>query len=206
MEPERKYYQLPALKYGYKDLMPFLSEEQLTIHHQKHHAAYANGANAVAERLEKARKDNVDIDFKAAAKELAFNVGGFTLHNRFWENLAPTGQGGGAPGGKVGDAINKEFGSFERFKKEYSAVAASTEGSGWAVLTFCHGTDRLIVEQVEKHNVNAIPAFPVLLALDVWEHAYYIDYKNLRPKFIEAFWSNVNWQEVDRRYDHFVKK
>jgi Fe-Mn family superoxide dismutase len=206
MEPDKKYYQLPALKYGYKDLVPFLSEEQLTIHHQKHHAAYANGANAVIEKLEKARKENVDVDQKALAKELSFNIGGFKLHNKFWENLAPTGQGGGSPGGKIGDAIAKEFGSFDRFKKEYTQVATSTEGSGWALLSHCHGTDRLMIMQVEKHNVNVVPADPILLALDVWEHAYYIDYKNLRPKFVEAFWNNVNWQEVDRRYDKVIHK
>jgi Fe-Mn family superoxide dismutase len=206
MEQDRKYYQLPALKYGYKDLAPFLSEEQLTIHHQKHHAAYAAGANAVIERLEKARKDGVDVDQKAAAKELAFNVGGFVLHNKFWENLAPAGQGGGSPGGRIGDAVIRDFGSFDRFKKEFTQVAAGTEGSGWAVLTYCHGTERLMLMQVEKHNVNVEPGFPILLALDVWEHAYYIDYKNLRPKFVEAFWSNVNWQEADRRFDHFGRK
>ncbi|MEI6796389.1 MAG: superoxide dismutase [Methanomassiliicoccales archaeon] len=206
MEPEKKYYQLPALKFGYKDLMPFLSEEQLTIHHTKHHAAYANGANAVMEKLEKARKDSSDIDLKAASKELAFNVGGFTLHSKFWENLAPTGQGGGSPGGKIADAINREFGSFERFKKEFTQTAASAEGSGWAVLSYCRGTERLVIWQIEKHNVNAVLNFKTLMALDVWEHAYYLDYKNLRPKYIEAFWNNVNWQEVDRRYEMVSKK
>ncbi|HSV42183.1 MAG TPA: superoxide dismutase [Methanomassiliicoccales archaeon] len=195
---------MPPLKYGYKDLEPFLSEEQLTIHHQKHHAAYANGANAAMEKLEKARKEGTDADYKAIAKELAFNVGGFQMHKLFWENLAPTGKGGGQPGGKVADELIKEFGSFERFKKEFTAVATSAEGSGWAALTFCKGIGRPMIMQIEKHNVNAIPGFKVMLALDVWEHAYYIDYKNLRPKYVETFWNNINWDAVSAWYDKWA--
>ncbi len=136
MEVTKKTYQLPALRFGYKDLEPFMSEEQLTLHHTKHHAAYATGANAALDKLEKARKEGTDADQKAIMKELSFNVGGFILHNRFWENLAPVGKGGDSPGGKLGDAIAHEFGSFERFKKEFTQVASSAEGSGWAVLTY----------------------------------------------------------------------
>jgi hypothetical protein len=124
-----KKYELPPLKYGYKDLAPFLSEEQLTLHHDKHHAAYVNGANAILDKLQVARKDNVDLDMKAIAKELSFNVGGHLLHKIFWENLAPTGRGGGQPGGNLGDAIKTEYGSFDRFKKEFTAIATSAEGS-----------------------------------------------------------------------------
>jgi Fe-Mn family superoxide dismutase len=201
-----KKYELPPLKYGYKDLAPFLSEEQLTLHHDKHHAAYVNGANAILDKLAAARKDNVDLDMKAIAKEFSFNVGGHTLHKIFWENLAPVGKAGGQPGGQLGDAINAEYGSFDRFKKEFSAIATSAEGSGWAALTYCKMAQRPMVMQIEKHNVNVFPGFKILAVLDVWEHAYYVDYKNLRPKYVEAFWNNINWDYVSEQFDKVVQK
>jgi len=143
---------------------------------------------------------------KAISKELSLNVGGHHLHKMFWLNLAPTGRGGGAPGGKLGDAINAEFGSFDRFKKEFSAAASSAEGSGWAALSFCRMTQRPMIMQIEKHNVNVIPGYKLLMVLDVWEHAYYVDYKNLRPKYIESFWNNVNWDFVSEQLDKVLQK
>jgi len=205
MEIQKKIYQLPPLKYGYGDLAPFLSEEQLTIHHTKHHQAYVTGANAAMEKLDKARKEGVDADQKAIAKELSFNVGGFALHKKFWENLAPTGIGGGSPGGHLADELNKEFGSFDRFKKEFTQIATGVEGSGWAALTYCPGIERPSIMQIEKHNVNVEPGHKILMVLDVWEHAYYIDYKNLRPKYVEMFWNNVNWDDVQKKFDEVRK-
>jgi Fe-Mn family superoxide dismutase len=192
-------YTLPELPYGYKDLEPHISEEQLTIHYQKHHNAYVSGANAILEKLDKARADGADLDVKSTLKELSFQIGGHILHSLFWANLAPAGKGGGEPSGALGDAIDKEFGSFERFKKEFTQAAVSVEGSGWAVLTLCEKTDRPIIMQIEKHNVNVYPAFKILMVLDVWEHAYYLDYKNVRPDFVNAFWNIVNWGEVNKR-------
>jgi len=205
MEPT-KFYVLPKLPYGYKDLEPYMSEQQLTIHHQKHHQAYVNGANAILERLDKARKDGTDMDVKATLKELSWNIGGHLLHSFFWSNLAPAGKGSsGKPSGALSDAIEKEFGSFERFKKEFTQAAVSVEGSGWAALTFCRQTRRLIIMQVEKHNTNVYPAFRILMVLDVFEHAYYIDYKNERAKFVDAFWNIVNWDEVNKRFEEALK-
>jgi len=192
-------YVLPKLPYEYKDLQPYMSEEQLRIHHSKHHQAYVNGANAILQRLDKARKEGADIDVKATLKELSFNIGGHVLHSLFWGNLAPASKGGGKPSGALGDALDKEFGSFERFKKEFTAAAVSVEGSGWAALTLCKQTNRPIVMQIEKHNTNVYPAFRILMVLDVFEHAYYIDYKNERAKFVDAFWNIVNWDEVNKR-------
>jgi len=201
MEPT-KFYALPKLPYEYKDLEPHMSEQQLTIHHQKHHQAYVNGANTILERLDKARKEATDIDVKATLKELSWNIGGHLLHSLFWGNLAPTGRGGGGkPSGAFGEAIEKEFGSFERFKKEFTQAAVSVEGSGWAALTFCRQTRRPIIMQVEKHNTNVYPMYRILMVLDVFEHAYYIDYKNERAKFIDAFWNIVNWNEVNKRFE-----
>lgn len=204
MEPT-KFYVLPKLPYGYKDLEPYMSEQQLTIHHQKHHQAYVNGANAILERLDKARKDGTDVDIKATLKELSWNIGGHLLHSLFWDNLASAGKGGGKPSGALSDAIDKEFGNFERFKKEFTQAAVSVEGSGWAALTFCRQTRRPIIMQIEKHNTNVYPAFRILMVLDVFEHAYYIDYKNERAKFVEAFWSIVNWNEVNKRLEDVSK-
>lgn len=196
-----KNYSLPELQYNYDALKPFISEEQLKIHHQKHHQAYVNGANKIFEEFDKARKEKKDLDMKAALKALSFNVGGHALHSLFWENLAPEGKGG-APSKAFAKAIDEEFGSFEQFKKEFTQAAVSVEGSGWAALAFCRKTNRLMIMQVEKHNVNVYPMFTILLVIDVWEHAYYIDYKNDRAKFVESFWSIVNWKEVSKRFEN----
>lgn len=202
-----KLYSLPKLPYDYKALAPAVSEEQLTLHHTKHHQAYVTGANTIFEKLDKARKENTDPDMKAALKELSFHAGGYRLHTLFWENLAPSGKGGGGiPGDELAKVIDAEFGSFSRFKKEFTQAASSTEGSGWAVLTHDMQTSRLMIMQLEKHNVNVIPGFRILMALDVWEHAYYLDYRNDRAKFIEAFWTIVNWDEVNRRLVSHRKK
>jgi Fe-Mn family superoxide dismutase len=198
---ENKFYVLPELPYKYDALKPYISEDQLRIHHDKHHAAYVNGANTILESLGKSRKDNTDLDFKSTLKSLSFNIGGHVLHSLFWPNLAPVGKGGGKPDGTISDAIDKEFGNFDRFKKEFSQSAVSVEGSGWATLTFCKQTGRPIIMQIEKHNVNVYPMFRILMVLDVWEHAYYLDYKNDRAKFVDAFWNIVNWDEVNKRLE-----
>lgn len=202
---EKKFYKLPELPYGYKDLEPYISEEQLTIHHTKHHQAYVDGANALIKKLEEARENGDDLDMKSVSKELSFHVGGFVLHKLFWNNLGPADKFGGKPEGILAKYIEKDFGSFENFKKEFSQVAISTEGSGWAALTLCRRTDRLFIMQIEKHNVNVIPHFRLLLVLDVWEHAYYLDYKNVRPDFVDAFWNIVNWEEANKRTEKWLK-
>ena len=201
----RKFYALPQLPYGYDELQPHISQEQLTLHHQKHHQAYVNSANAILEKLDKARKEGTDFDVKATLKELSFHIGGHLLHSLFWTNIAPSGKGGGKPKGTLGIALEKEFGSFERFKKEFSMAATSVEGSGWAALSFCRQTNRPIIMQIEKHNTNVYPMFTILMVIDVWEHAYYLDYKNERAKFVDAFWNIVNWDEVNKRLGRIVK-
>ncbi|MBP1743557.1 MAG: sod [Firmicutes bacterium] len=196
-----KFYVLPELRFGYSALEPFLSEELMRLHHDKHHAAYVKGANAVLEKMDASKAGNMDFDAKALFKELSFHIGGQKLHSLFWENLAPAGNGGGGkPDGGIAAAIDEEFGSFERFKKIFSQTANSVEGSGWAALAFCFETQRPIIMQIEKHNTNVYPECMILLVLDVWEHAYYLDYKNDRTKFVEAFWNIVNWSEVNKRF------
>ncbi len=197
-----KTYELPPLPYAPDALEPHISKQQLSLHHDKHHQAYVTGANANLENLEKARQEGTDVDMKALLKELSFNIGGHLLHTLFWPTMAPAGKGGGGtPGGALADLIDREWGSFDRFKTEFSKAAASVEGSGWAALAYCTMTDRPMIMQIEKHNNNVYPMFPILMVLDVWEHAYYVDYKNNRGQFIDAFWNVVDWDEVNRRLE-----
>lgn len=206
-------YNLPELPYGYKDLEPYISEEVLKLHHNKHHSSYVKSANDLLDKIEESRKNNTDLDQKSILKSLSFNTAGHILHEIFWKIMAPASAEAseGKPVGEIAEAINKDFGSFERFKKEFSQTALSVEGSGWAVLSFHlpakageeHGSLNII--QVEKHNVNFYPEQNILLCLDVWEHAYYLDYKNDRAKFIENWWNVVNWKEVSQRFEKFSK-
>ena len=198
-------YKLPDLPYGYKDLEPYMSEEVLKLHHDKHHLSYVNAANVILDKIEDARKNDSDLDFKSVLKSLSFNIAGHILHETFWKVMAPASAkaSAGKPDGELAKIIEKEFGSFERFKREFSQTALSVEGSGWAILAFHkehgeHGS--LSIIQIEKHNVNFYPEQKVLLCLDVWEHAYYLDYKNDRAKFIENWWNIVNWEEVEKRF------
>jgi len=191
-------YELPELPYGYNELEPAMSEKQLKIHHDKHHQGYVNKANALLEKLDKARQDNSELDMKATLKALSFNVAGHVLHSLFWTSMSPK---GGEPSEKLLEAINKDFGSLERFKAEFTQAASTVEGSGWAALTYDDTSGKLMVMQLEKHNVNLVPAQKLLLVVDVWEHAYYLDYQNERGKFLESFWGIVNWEEVSKRHE-----
>ena len=201
-----KTFTLPKLPYEYNALAPYISEEQLKLHHSKHHQAYVNAANALLGRIDEASKDSSQIDYwvsygyvKALAKELSFNVGGHLLHSIFWENMAPPGSGGGgAPTEAIAELINNNFGSFESFKKLFSNAAVSTEGSGWAALAVHPCIDRAFILQIEKHNLNLPPNLTIVMALDVWEHAYYVDYKNDRAKFVQSFWNIVNWDRINK--------
>jgi superoxide dismutase, Fe-Mn family len=201
-----KTFTLPKLPYDYNALEPYISETQLKLHHDKHHQKYVNDANTLLKSIDDAVKSPTSIDYwisygyiKALAKDLAFNVGGHMLHTTFWQNMAPAGKGGGGqPNGAIADLINSEYGSFDVFKKIFSATALSVEGSGWAALAVHPCIARPIIMQIEKHNVNVMPDFQILMVLDVWEHAYYVDYKNERAKFVEAFWNVVNWDKVNK--------
>ncbi|MDD2474230.1 MULTISPECIES: superoxide dismutase [unclassified Methanoculleus] len=198
-----KRYELPPLPYAPDALEPYISKEQLSLHHDKHHQAYVTGANANLEKLEKARQEGAEIDMKALLKELSFNIGGHVLHTLFWPTMAPAGKGGGgAPKGAIADRIEQEWGSFDRFKAEFTKTAASVEGSGWAALAYDSMTARPVIMQIEKHNNNVYPSLKILMVLDVWEHAYYVDYKNNRGQFIDAFWNVVNWDAVNKRLEN----
>lgn len=191
-------YTLPGLPYSYSSLEPYISEEQLMLHYEKHHKAYIDGANAVLERLESSRKKNEMPDIKSSLKELSWNIGGHILHSLYWGNLAPQSK---APKGVFLEEVEREFGSFERFRLEFSNAASSVEGSGWAALAFCKKTGRLMNMQIEKHNVNIIPTFGIVLVIDMFEHAYYVDYRNEKAKYIESFWKIADWDEANKRIE-----
>ena len=200
-----KRYELPKLPYEYGNLEPCISAQIMQLHHDKHHLAYVNGANAALDKLEKARKGELQIDIKAVLRDYSFNFGGHVLHSTFWSSMAPTGKGGGTPGGKIGDKINEDFTSFDTFKAQFSDAAKTVEGSGWAMLLYEPTIDSLVIAQVEKHNLAHLAGLPVLMCLDVWEHAYYLQYMNDRGKFVDNWWSVANWNYADSRF-RAVKK
>ncbi|MDE1828447.1 MAG: superoxide dismutase [Candidatus Micrarchaeota archaeon] len=195
-------YELPQLPYAYNALEPFISEKIMQLHHDKHHLAYVNGANAALEKLEKARAGEIQIDTRAVLRDFSFNLGGHTLHSIFWQNMAPDGKRGGSPTDPVAVKIKEDFGSFEAFKAQFSDAAKTVEGSGWALLLYDKSIDKLVLTQIEKQNMMHLPQLEILLSLDVWEHAYYLQYLNDRAKYVESWWNVVNWGDVN---DRFVK-
>jgi len=198
-------YTLPDLPYEYGALEPHISKEQLTVHHKKHHYAYITGANDIIEKLAAARKNDDDIDIKSTLKSLAWNIGGAVLHTLFWNNLSPENKTSELPKGLLLEKIDTDLGGLDRFKKEFTQNAMSIEGSGWAVLVYDMTAEKLELMQIEKHNSNVYPGYPILMVLDMFEHAYYIDYKNDKAKYIEAFWHIVNWEEVSKGLEEIAK-
>lgn len=192
-------YKLPDLPYAFDALEPHISAEIMELHHDKHHATYVAGANAALEALEEERNGEANPDrIRALSKNLAFNLGGHTNHSIFWKNMAPN--AGGNPTGAIAEAIDRDFGSFEGFKKQFSAVANGLQGSGWAVAGYDHIAGRLIIQQMTDQQGNISVDFTPVLMLDMWEHAFYLQYKNVKADYIEAWWNVVNWDDVNERY------
>ena len=192
-------YELPDLPYAYDALEPHISAEIMTLHHDKHHANYVAGANAALEALEAERNGEANADrIRALSKNLAFNLGGHTNHSIFWKNMAPN--SGGNPTGAIAEAIDRDFGSFEGFKKQFTAVANGLQGSGWAVAGYDHVAGRLIIQQMTDQQGNISVDFTPVLMLDMWEHAFYLQYKNVKADYVEAWWNVVNRDDVNERY------
>jgi Fe-Mn family superoxide dismutase len=198
-------YTLPALPYNYNALEPVISEEIMKLHHDKHHNAYVTGANAALEKLDKARKGELQIDIRAVLRDYSFNYGGHVLHSIFWPNMAPPGKGGGTPGGALGDKIKADFGGFDKFKAQFSDAAKTVEGSGWALLLYDNISDQLVLTQIEKQNFMHLAQLPILLGLDVWEHAYYLQYKNDRASYVDKWWDVASWDDANKRYEKAKK-
>lgn len=195
-------HQLPSLPYDYNALEPNIDEQTMHLHHDIHHKAYVDGLNKAEDMLAQARKSGDHALVKHWSREAAFHGSGHFLHTIFWPNMAPAGKGGGGePSGALAQAINKDFGSFDAFKSQFSAAATAVEGSGWAILTYQPQGDQLVILQSEKHqNLTQWGVIP-LLVLDVWEHAYYLKYQNRRAEYVKNFFNIINWSDVAARYN-----
>jgi Fe-Mn family superoxide dismutase len=197
-------YTLPDLPYDYAALEPAITGEILELHHSKHHAAYVKGANDTLERLAMARSAEAGAreqfgGLVGLEKTFAFNLSGHVLHSIFWENLSP--DGGDRPDGELAAAIDEHFGTFDAFRKQLTTATSTVQGSGWGVLAWEPLGERLVVEQVYDHHGNVGMNTTPLLVFDAWEHAYYLQYRNVRPDYVEKLWSLVNWTDVKARFD-----
>ena len=192
-------YTLPELTFDYGALEPHVSARIMELHHGKHHAAYVQGANKALEQLEEARAKGDFASLPALERALAFNVSGHVLHSLFWTNLAP--RGGARPEGPLAAAIDRDFGSFDAFKKQLTAAAASTMGSGWAALGWEPLGRRLLVTQIYDHQGNVAQGSQPIMVLDAWEHAYYLQYENRKAEFFDAIWNVWSWPEIAKRYE-----
>jgi Fe-Mn family superoxide dismutase len=194
-------YSLPELPYATDALEPFLSAEILELHHGKHHKAYVDGANTTFEKLGAARESGDFGTINQLEKNMAFHLSGHVLHSLFWRNMATPADAGGKPEGDLGAAVTEHFGSFEGFRAQLTEAALNVQGSGWGALSWEPMAGRLIVEQVYDHQGNVGQGGPPILVLDMWEHAYYLQYKNVKADWVEGYWNLVNWPDVAARFD-----
>jgi len=196
-------FELPQLPYAYDALEPHIDKETMNIHHTKHHNTYVTNLNNALEGNEELLSktveevvSNLDAVPEAARTAVRNNGGGHANHSLFWQVISPN--GGGEPTGELADAINSKFGGFEGFKEEFSKAATTRFGSGWAWLVVNNGA--LEVTSTPNQDSPLMEGKTPILGLDVWEHAYYLNYQNRRPEYIGAFWNVVNWEEVSKRY------
>lgn len=189
---------LPKLPYGYDALEPHIDAKTMELHHGKHHQAYVDGLNKAESELAKARAASDFALIEHWSKKSAFHGGGHFLHSLFWRTMAPTGKGGGGePSADLASQIVRDFGSFALFKAHFAAAAKAVEASGWALLAYRGGDQRLLILQVEnQHKLSPWEAQPIM-GLDVWEHAYYLKYQNRRADYVDAWWNVVNWEQVN---------
>lgn len=195
-------HELPKLPYAYDALEPYIDARTMEIHHTKHHQAYINGLRTADEALAKARESGDFSLIEYWSKKAAFNEGGHYLHSMFWESMAPK---GGKPEGELLTALDKCFGSEDKFRKQFQAAAVSVEGSGWALLHYRPSDKRLLILQAEnQHKLTPWGTTPIL-GIDVWEHAYYLKYQNRRADYVSAWWNVVNWDVVRDRFNVLAK-
>ncbi len=197
-------YKLPDLPYAFDALEPHIDAKTMEIHHDKHHAAYVNNVNKALEGHDdlasKSIEDlmsNLDAVPENVRTAVRNNGGGHVNHSLFWQLLSPN--GGGAPTGAIGEAINAKFGDYDAFKDQFAAAAAGRFGSGWAWLVVNNG--ELEVTSTPNQDTPLSEGKTPVLGLDVWEHAYYLNYQNRRPDYINAFFNVINWDEVNKRYE-----
>jgi superoxide dismutase, Fe-Mn family len=192
-------YTLPELPYDYAALEPHISGKIMQLHHDKHHATYVSGANTALEKLAEARESGDLANVNKLSKDLAFNVGGHVNHSIFWTNLSP--EGGGQPEGELKAALDDQFGSFDKFQAHFTAAATGIQGSGWAVLGYEPIGQKLVIEQLFDQQGNTNLGLVPIFQLDMWEHAFYLDYLNVKADYVKAIWNIANWQNVAARLD-----
>jgi Fe-Mn family superoxide dismutase len=191
-------YTLPELTYDPAALEPHLSAEIVSLHHDKHHATYVKAANTALDDLRAAREAEQWSSLPGIERALAFNLGGHVLHSIYWTNLSP--DGGGEPDGELAAAIDDAFGSFASFKQLLTQTTVGVQGSGWGALSWDSLGNRLQVQQIGVHHENHVPGATPLLVIDAWEHAYYLQYKNVRPDYVSAIWNLFAWDDVAQRF------
>lgn len=200
-------YKIPDLPYDFNALEPVISAEIMTLHYTKHHAAYVAGLNKALEQVESAEQKS-DLPAQIALQSaIKFNGGGHINHSIFWTNLAPLNQGGGGkPEGALADAIDKTFQSFDKFVETFSAKTVAIQGSGWGWLGFNQANSRLELAVCDNQDPCITKGLIPLLGIDVWEHSYYLQYKNVRADYVKAIWKIINWKNVAERYGQATKK
>lgn len=191
-------HKLPPLPYPYDALQPYIDEEIMRLHHSEHHKSYVDGLNKAEKEMEKARKNGDFELIKHWEREAAFHGAGHYLHTIFWHVMDP--KGGGNPKGALLEQIKLDFGSFANFKEHFSEAAKAVEAVGWAILVWAPRAGRLEILTAEKHqNLSQWDVIPIL-PLDVWEHAYYLQYKNNRKLYVDNWWNVVNWDHASERF------
>jgi Fe-Mn family superoxide dismutase len=190
-------HELPKLAFAYDALEPFIDAQTMELHHSKHHAAYVKGLNDAEAELAKARSNNDFGLIQHWSRKVAFNGGGHALHTLFWKTLAPNSKGSvPQPSGALKKKLEEDFGSLEAFRAQFTAAAVQVEGGGWAILHWRRADNRLVVLQAENQQKLSLWDSVPLLAIDVWEHAYYLKYQNKRADYVAAWWNVVNWDAV----------
>jgi len=203
-DADNSVYKLPALPYDKAALEPHIDAQTMDI---KHHNSYVDGANKAAAELRNIREGGGDVSLvKHWSRELSFHLSGHVNHCLFWQLMAPAGKGGGGtPSGDLAKAVDRDFGSFEKFLAQFKAAAQQVEGGGWAWLGVDRLSKRLIVVQQEKQQDMLPTAVSPILGIDVWEHAYYLKYQNKRPDYVSAFVNVINWKNVGTLFDGAVR-
>ena len=192
---------LPALPYDFNELEPIISAEIMMLHYTKHHQAYVNNVNKALEQYAEAESKNDLAQMIALQSAIKFNGGGHVNHSIFWTNLAPQKKGGGErTKGALQEAIDRDFGSYDALMEEMGAKAVAIQGSGWAWLGHNTGKKRLEIATCDNQDPLRTKALVPLLGIDVWEHAYYLQYKNVRADYVKAIWNIVNWKNVEERF------
>jgi len=192
-------YILPDLDYDFGALEPHISGQIMELHHGKHHKTYVEKANETLDKLDEARQKKDWTRLAGLEKSLAFNLSGHVLHSVFWKNMRP--RGGDRPTGELARAIDRDFGSFDAFQAQLTEVASTIMGSGWGALVWEPIAQRLLTCQIYDHQSNLSQGGITVLVIDAWEHAYYLQYKNVKAEFFKAVWSLWNWDDVQARFD-----